>query len=511
MIRKLTPIAITVYLLSCNLPVLAATQSKSTGTQNPHQTIATQAPHSGGDPGTDNIEGTSDLPTSGHLYLPVDLDVPGQSFVSSGPYIGIPLEYSGSNLIINSPNVNEDITLLNIRKNISQRLVALGRPAESLGSHILLSGIIESQALYRSAGGGENNSSDIDLTTVNLDAYILGPSNWTSGLVELSYDNNIGTETGAFSANDRIKNSRVFVNKAFVVLGDFQQSPFYASFGQMYVPFGVYSTTMVSSPLTKILGRTQARALVVGYKEQAENSLNVSAYIFHGPSYVDDHPNRINNGGINIDYAFRMRKVHADVGAGVIGNIADSQGLQYTGNNNNVPPLFGGFSGPVETFTDPEEDDEVVQVSTGSEELDHRVPAYDVHALLGIGDNIQVIGELVAAATTFNADDLSFNGEGAQPLAWNIEAVYNIPRFKKPTSISVGYQRSRDALAIGLPEKRISMAINTSYWKNTLQTLEIRHDINYSDDDTSSGSEVPGPSGGGHPVNMVTFQFDYYF
>jgi hypothetical protein len=459
-------------------------------------------------PDTNQIQGPTDLPDIGAQYLPVDLDVPGQSFVSSGPYIGIPLEYSGSNLIINSPNVNEDIALLNIRKNIAQRLSALGRTGDASGSHILLSGIIEGQALDRAGGG--TNYSDIDLTTANLDAYILGPTSWTSGLLELAYDNNIGTETGSFSSNDRTLNSRVYVNKAFVVLGNFQQSPFYASFGQMFVPFGVYSTTMISSPLTKIMARTQERAITVGYKQQAENSLNVSGYIFHGASQIGDS-NSINNGGVNVAYAFKMMQVNASVGGGVIGNIADSQGMQFTGNNNNTPPLFGGFGGPVETFTDPTTG-LVTQESTGSESLAHRVPAYDLHANIGIGENIQLLGEYIISSTSFSPSDMTFDGDGARPQALQLEGVYNLPWFVKPTSISVAYGMSKEALAIGLPAQRYSLAINRSFWKNTLQSLEFRHDINYAEFNTATGSDVPNLiTGTSNSSNMVTLQFDYYF
>lgn len=460
--------------------------------------------------GNSEIEGPTDLPTTGPLYLPVDLDVPGQSFVSSGPYIGIPLEFSGGNLIVNSPSVNEDVTLLQIDLNVDQRLRAMGRPAESIGSHILLSGLVEGQALYRD-GGDSSNKSDIDLTSVNIDAYVLGPSPWTSGFIELSYDNNIGTETGSFSSNDRMFNSRVFVNKAFVVLGDFEKTGFYSSFGQMFVPFGVYSTTLVSSPLQKILARTPARVFVVGYKQQTPNSLLATAYIFNGPSHASA-TNHVNNGGINLAYTLKGTgdtPWSTTFGGGVIGNIADSAGMQFTGNNNARPtPLFGGFGGPTETYTN--DLDVVTQLNTGSEQLVHRVPAYDVNLKLSIGD-FQLIAEYITASTNFSPEDLTINGEGARPDAMNIEGVYNMPFFVQPTSVSVSYQSSRDALAIGLPAKRYSVAFNRSFWKNTLQSLEFRRDYDYHNGDTSSGSGVTGPTGTGTFANVVTLQFDYYF
>lgn len=456
----------------------------------------------------DQIEGPTDLPKSGPLYLPVDFDVPGQSFVSSGPYIGIPLEYSGSNLIVNSPSVNEDIILLKLRKNIIQRLETYGRPDEASGSHILLSGTIQAQALFKNTTPSSSNQSDINLTTAALDAYILGPSQWTSGLLELSYDNNLGTETGSFSSNNRIQNSRVYVNKAFVVVGNFLTSPFYASFGQMFVPFGVYSSTLVSSPLTQTLARTQVRAIVFGYKQQTENNLYASAYIFQGASHASSS-SRINNGGINLGYGFRMNQVNANIGAGVIANIADSQGMQYTGNQ----PLFAGFGGPtvVNVPVTTGGTASLINVNTGNEQIVHRVPAYDLHALLGFGDNIQVIGEYIAASTNFNPNDMTFNSHGARPQAFTLEGVYNIPKLSYHTSVALAYGMTKNALAIGLPAKRYSFVVNQSWWKDTLQSLELRRDINYSASSYSSGSNVTGPSGTSQGANMITFQFSYFF
>lgn len=527
--NRLTPLSLSLCLLGLAASPVFATATDADGAQKMSKTtkqvmsakkkVATKKPSSGSAStyddtsiaaGNSAIEGPTDLPTTGPLYLPVDLDVPGQSFVSSGPYIGVPFEFSGGHLIVNSPSVNEDIILLQVDKNVDTRLAALGRPAQNiLGSHILLSGLVEAQALTRN-GGGSVNSNDIDLTTVNIDAYVMGPSTWTSAFVELSYDNNLGTQTGSFSSNDRMLNSHIFVNKAFVVLGDFTKSPFYSSFGQMYVPFGTYSTTMVSSTLTKILARTLARPFVIGYQQQSENALLATAYIFKGPSHASA-VSHVNNGGINLSYKFKQGHYNAVVGAGVIGNIADSVGMQFTGNNDTPAVLFGGFGGPTETVPINGNNQDLQQIDSGSEQLVHRVPAYDVNAKIAIGDNLQLIGEYIIASTDFNRQDLQINGDGAQPQALNIEAVYNFGWTVNPTSISFSYQMSKDALAIGLPAERYSVAINRSFWKNTLQSLEFRHDINYDDDDTSGGSGRPGPKGNGDGANMITLQFDYYF
>lgn len=441
------------------------------------------------------LSGPSTLPIAGGKYLPADVDIPGQSFVTSGPYTGIPLEYAGTDLIINSPSVNEDVTLLKLRKNIHQRLTALGQPSETNNPHVLLSGMAEAAASYQKPYTGKSQT-DIDLTSAKLDAYILGPSRWTSAFMEFAYSNAAGTSEGSLNSNAREQNSRVFINKAFIIVGDFEQSPFYGSIGQMNVPFGSYSSSMVSSPLTLGMARTKARAVVLGYSPQEDNAFSAAVYGFKGDSRTSTN-SRINNGGIDLLYHFKSGDMSGKVGGGIIANIADSGGMQNVGNSAGV---FNGFGGAT-----------VNGASTGNEQLVHCVPAVDIRGQLAMGEQVDLLAEYITATKRFNPNDLSISSHGAKPQALNAEAVYTFSGFEKPTSVSLGYGMTRDALALGLPAQRYSLAFNTSFWRDTLQSLEFRRDYDYASGKTSTGSGITSSTGTGKANNVVTAQFDVYF
>lgn len=436
-------------------------------------------------------------PSTSTVAWPVDLYAPGRSFVTTGPYIGVPLEFSGSNLIINSPSISEDVILLTLRKKINQHYCEVGLHDTEERGHVILSGQLEAQIGYYRPGHGPAQT-NIDVTTAELDAYILAPSHWITGLVTFGFDNSGASYLG----NSRISNSRVFVDKAFITIGDFQKSPWYLTVGQLYDPFGVYATSMVTPPITKSLGRIKSRSLVVGYQGQEDNAFYAASYIFRGDSYAEDQCGssscRINNGGLNVGYKYSFCGISGKIGGGVVANLADSVGMQSAAFGNPTPPP-----------TPP---------AQSNENLVHRVPAYNFNFLISFGENWDFLAEYVGASTPFNMADLFVNNHGAKPYALREELSYSFKWLdNKPAAFAIGYGHSNDVLPLALPRNRMSAVFNTSLWRNTLESLEFRHDVNYPSSYVAGGkgvspiSATASPNLLGRPDNAITLQMDLYW
>lgn len=414
----------------------------------------------------------------------------GMPLVTS-PYLGQRTEFDGSDLITNYPNTQLGIRLLEQRQKIENVFKEHKIPLPDQ-PYVDVSGSVQPIAFVSRPYVGPRKSG-FDVPTLNLD-FFGNINRWVDTFIRFSFDNDPLNVFIPDAFGPIVSNSRVFLDQGFIQVGNLNCSPFYMTMGQFIMPFGRYSTNMVSSPLTASLAKTKARAVLLGYNEPGKyDGLDVQIYAFKGDSRTSITSDRINNGGAYVSYLLDMKCWHFKIGGSYISNMADSFGMQLNG----AGVDFQGFGGPV---------------PDNAEVLEHRVPGAGVNGEIGIGP-IGLIGEYITATRRFAPGDITFNCRGAKPSASNIEAVYNFKICNLPTSIAVGYQTTRQSLAFLLPKNRYIGVFNISLWKDTVQSLEFHHDENYDCGDFATGQGVPVFVGNtlGRTSNALIFQFAAFF
>lgn len=401
--------------------------------------------------------------------------------VVSSPYLGERPAFDGSDLITNISSINQDLRLLEQRGLLEKAFVTLGYPQPKIPI-IALSGKLEPFAFIQKPYLGRT-SGDMDVGSGELDiAAIINP--WAEAFLAFSYDSLPPPVIG-----QRLANSNLFLHKGFVNIGNLNAVPFYATFGQLYVPFGRFSSNMISSPLPMILARTKARAALFGYKHLGGPGPYLSVYGFRSDTTLGKR----GVGGVNLGTTFAFGGSRGDFGVSYISSVADSEGLQLA-----AIPGFPGFG-----------------ASTASEFV-QKTPAIDTHLNWSIGP-VNLIAEYVIATRPFRFVDLNFNGKGAQPQSLNTELGYTFHFLRKPAALAVGYGWSDQALTLGLPRQRIAAVFNISIWRDTVESLEFRHDIDYAAGDFGGGITPTGGFttasrvGTGKSANTVTAQIGVYF
>lgn len=417
--------------------------------------------------------------------------------VITSPYLNMTSAYDASDLIVYQSPINEDLFFLKQRRALMKELGAENLLPSFSRPIVTLSGKVETQAVFISPHDAQDQS-NFDLSGAELDV-LAEVSPWALGYLSIQY-NNAPLDQNLTGSGNPISNSQLFVNRGFITIGNLDKSPLYLTMGQMYVPFGSYSSYMVSNPVTKSLGRINTRALEFGF---AKSGVYASIYGFNGASTVDNST-IIDNFGSNLGYKFsgfgKKNNISGDFAVGIINNTTDAQGVQNTGGSS-----FQGFS-----------------QSSATESLVRQVPGIDLRGYLS-NDKIYGLAEAVLTTRAYSPLDMTFNNVGAHPMAGHVEAGYIFEAWKKPTAFSLAYDVTSEALAIGLPRESFTAVINTSIWKNTIEALEFRHDINYAATDFASGQCQTTDSAGntmitvcpvtstGGSQNSVIAQLGIYF
>ena len=404
--------------------------------------------------------------------------------VVTSPYLGAFPAFDGSDYIVNISSINRDVRLLQQRRTLYNSFKRMGYSQPNLPI-IAISGKAEPAGSWNQSTYGKTKG-DWTLGSSELDI-AASVNNKVEAYLALAYD-----ESPPSIGGPRVSNSALNLNMGFVNIGDLTQSPYYFTAGQLYVPFGRFSTSMISAPLTMRMGRTKARPFILGYKSPYNSGPFAAAYAYKSDTTLGNSA----VGGLNLGYVFNTGDMAGEIGGSIISSMDDVGGIQVTGSRPGT--TFGGFASP-----------------TNGSELVHKVPGAGVHASFGI-DRYSLTAEWVTSLGRFHPEDLSFNGVGAQLQAAQLEGGVTFMMFDRPSSVSAGYQWSHDTLALNLPEHRISAVYNISIWKDTVESLEYRHDIDFGQNEFGNGASPNGvvnanTVGTGGAADTVLLQIGVYF
>lgn len=403
--------------------------------------------------------------------------------VTTTPFTGETPAFSGSDLLFNMSSMNQDMLLLQQKKKVVADLAAQGyafdRPV------LQLSGGVEG-TFYSENGFGTGTTDGVNLSTAEIDVNAMA-SSWANAFMSLAYNGS------PISSGNRAPNSQIYMNRGFFTFGNLDKSPFYFSMGKMYVPFGRYENGMVTTPLDVSLAKILSPAALVGFS--LNNGVFGSVYTYSGFQNTGGSP-IVKQGGANIGVKENFDGTNGNyaLGGGWTSNLADSQGQQTTGLSSTGK--FGGFA-----------------VAPAGNNLAHPVDAYDVNGHVTYGP-VTVIGEYIDTIRRYATTDMTFNGAGAAPSVVYAEADYNLPWFDKKygSMVGVSYGGTTQSLALNLPKDSCAVFASTSLWRETTQSIEYRHDTDYSTRDTASGnSATTNIVGTGKGRNTVTLQMGIYF
>lgn len=311
-------------------------------------------------------------------------------------------------------------------------------PLSSLDQKFSFGGVVEIEAT-KSEDFASAESSDITLATVELfvDAEL---SDLVSTHVQFLYEDD---------GDDIIR-----LDEGFVTLGNTERHPPYLQAGKWVVPFGNFDTDMSSDPLTLDLGETKEAAVLFGV---ASDGFTLEGFVYNGDTQQANDNDEIEQAGLAFGYGTEIMGGEVNLGASYVRNIADSDGLT-TG------------------------------LAAAARALDRLVGGIEGHAALSL-QSWTLRGSYMTAAKAFRAAELAFNGRGAKPKAWHLEAAYSTSINGQDVTVAATAQGTGEALALGLPERRYGTAVTLGVLEHAAITAEYLRDNDYGIGDGGTGND----------------------
>lgn len=315
--------------------------------------------------------------------------------------------------------------------------------------HIVLSGAVNLQAAFsnKSSSGSfvKPSAEKMSLNTalINIHALLMP---WLRSYVTLTY------QPGQVSTNTGGQVNGPEFEQAYFQIANAKKSHFLLNVGKQFLPFGVYQRHPVINSFTQVLDETNKIALNLGatYKPFFFSIYGFSAQ--GGLSGVGNTPsNELLNGGVEIG-AIRVNKHFGyDVSVGYINNLAEARFIYAL-----IP------------------------------RTNRRVSNIAAHVSFNIY-HFDFIWDTSFPDKSFDPQDVTFNGVGAHPSAYEAEIAYHFPLMKNhPSTLAIAYQHSHEALFAGLPFFRYSASYTVYINRYLTGIIEYLRSRNYSSNDVAT-------------------------
>jgi len=281
--------------------------------------------------------------------------------------------------------------------------------SSKIADRITLSGLLEIELdadNIKFDGGDSTSSSDLVLATAQLGFGIMFTEEVRSNIILLYEEGSDGIE----------------VDEAAI---DIDYAPLFGRIGRIYIPFGVFNSHFINSPMTQELGETRETAMLIGY---GHDLFSVSAYLFNGDAQKVGEESQLRDFGASL---VLTPTEGLALGCSYLSDLADSDAELLSEYQNRV----AGWS------------------------------AFATYSRDAFGVSIEVLG----ATKVFSDADLDAdgNGQGDQPLVWNLELSW---APQENLELAVRFEGSEEFA--GFPERQYGIGLSWGYWESTTLSLE---------------------------------------
>ena len=245
------------------------------------------------------------------------------------------------------------------------------------------------------------------------------------------------------------------------------EGPWSLTAGQQFLPFGVFDTRMFSEPLTLELGETNEIAVSLGW---SSGGLTTTLFGF-GRNDDLEAADGIAGYGAAVSYTSEREET------GLALNLALTSNFSYSANVQGVLADTTANEGPAD-----------------------RIAGLSAHAALRYGA-ATLIAEYVGALESYAFREMEFAGRGAQPASWLLEAAWDFDVLGMDSTAALGYQATREALALELPARRLLAVVSVQLREPFTLALEWGRDRDYA----------AGKGGSGESSTFVTAQLSWAF